>query len=500
MSVLLTFDVGTTSMKCCAFDENFSILASSTVEYTLNTRGEHIVEADPNIYWDGMCKSIRNLQEKGIDLKQIVSCGITTQGETSIVLNKDLEPICPAIVWLDDRADTQAAWLASEITLPKFYQTTGLPEIGGAVPLAKLKMLMENPDIKARAYKILLLEDYLVFKLTGQIKTEHSLICSTGYYDIINHSYRDDFLSLAGATRDLLPEVLPCGTVAGKVTKDAASQTLLPEGIPVVLTAMDQTASAIGAGNVRSGIVSETTGTCLTVVATTEKPDFTTGVPLQYYTHYDNQYLVLAYNTTAAIIMKWFKDEFIAQTEECKNSPLNAYDYMSQLAAAVEPGCEGLTMLPHFAGKAMPNFCPNVRGCFYGVSLNTKKAHFIRAIMEGVSYMLRENLESFEKAGIPLAQIRSLGGGARDTVWSSIKASITGKTLVTTQVQESTSLGAAFLSAKAIGMTADVPSLADRIISLGQTFAPDTAQQTVYNDLYQKYLQLDRAIAALSAK
>ena len=498
MRILLTFDVGTTSMKCCAFNEDFSMLASTTVEYALNTRGEHIVEADPGIYWDGMCKSIRTLQEKGIDLKHVVSCGITTQGETSIVLNRELEPICPAIVWLDDRAESQAAQLAGQISLPTFYQTTGLPEIGGALPLAKLKMLLEDPQIKSQVYKILLLEDYLVFKLTGQIKTEHSLICSTGYYDIVNHRYCDDFLRLAGATQDILPEVLPCGTVAGTVTREASGQCLLPEGVPVVLTAMDQTASAVGAGNVASGIVSETTGTCLTVVATTEKPDFTTGVPLQYYTHYDNKYLALAYNTTAAIIMKWFKDEFIAQTDECRNSPLNPYDYMSQLAATIAPGCEGLTMLPHFAGKAMPNFCPNVRGCFYGMSLNTGKAHFIRAIMEGVSYMLRENLESFEKAGIPLQQIRSMGGGAKDTVWSGIKASVTGKTLVTTQTQESTSLGAAILSAKAIGIAQDIPALVNRITTLDRSFAPDPGQQAVYNRLYEKYLQLDRAIAALT--
>lgn len=202
--------------------------------------------------------------------------------------------------------------------------------------------------------------------------------------------------------------------------------------------------------------------------------------------------------STAAIIMKWFKDEFIAATDECKSSPLNAYDYMSQLAATVAPGCEGLTMLPHFAGKAMPNFCPNVRGCFYGVSLSSKKAHFIRAIMEGVSYMLRENLESFEKAGISLAQIRSLGGGARDTVWSGIKASVTGKTLVTTQVQESTSLGAALLSAKAMGMVQDIPTAARQIVQLGNSFMPDPAEQTIYDALYQKYLLLDRTIASIS--
>lgn len=499
MGILLTFDVGTTSMKCCAFDEDLHLLASTTAEYTLDTQGAHIVESDPNIYWEGMCKSIRALQGKGICLQQIVSCGITTQGETTIVIDRTGAPIRPAIVWLDDRAGEQASSLTEQIGQQRFYSTTGMPELGGATPLAKLKLLLENPDIRARAAKFLLLEDWLVYKLTGVFATEHSLICSTGYYDIVKRDYCDEFLALAGADRSLLPPVLPCGTIAGTVTAAAASQCLLPAGTPVVLTAMDQTASAIGAGNIHTGIVSETTGTCLTIVATTEKPDFATDVPLTYYTHYDGQFLAMAYNATAAIIMKWFKDEFIAQTDACRNSTLNPYDYMSTLAADIAPGADGLCMLPHFAGKAMPDFRPNVRGCFYGLSLHTGKAHFIRAIMEGVSYMLRENLESFEKAGICVSQIRSLGGGSRDTVWSAIKASVTGRTLLTTMQEESTSLGAAILSAKAIGLAVNVDSLVEKAVALKGSYQPNAAQQALYNDLYARYLRLDKAIAQLEA-
>lgn len=497
MRTLLTFDVGTTSMKCCAFDEALKLVSNTTVEYALDTKGAHIVEADPNIYWEGMCNSIRALQEKGICLQEVLSCGITTQGETTIVVDSHGTPILPAIVWLDDRASQQARFLTKRITADRFYRTTGMPELGGATPLAKLKMLMDDPDIKRRAAKVLLLEDWLVYKLTCRFATEHSLICSTGYYDIIKRDYCDEFLSLAGASRDILPPVLPCGTIGGTVTAEAAAQCLLPEGTPVVLTAMDQTASAIGAGNIHTGVVSETTGTCLTVVATAEKPDFSTGVPLQYYTHYDGKFLALAYNTTAAIIMKWFKDEFIAQTDECRSSPLNPYDYMSTLAESIAPGADGLTMLPHFAGKAMPDFRPNVRGCFYGMSLNTSKGHFIRAIMEGVSYMLRENLESFEKAGIPVSQIRSLGGGSRDTVWSGIKASVTGRTLLTTMQEESTSLGAAILSAKAIGLAPDVSAMVEKAVALKGAYHPDPALQATYSSLYEKYLRLDKAIADL---
>ena len=498
MKTILTFDVGTTSMKCCAFDENLRLIASSTAEYSLNTQGAHIVEADPEIYWNGMCKNIRRLVDNGLNPHDIVVCGITTQGETSILLDRHGKPLRPAIVWLDDRAGDQAAFLASNIDKTDFYRTTGLTEIGGALPLAKLRWLNAQDDVRGKVAKILLLEDYLIYRLTGEIKTEHSIICSTGYYDIQTHTYREDYLRLADATASILPEVFPCGSIAGTVTKSASEQCLIPQGTPVAVTAMDQTASAIGAGNVMPGDVTETTGTCLTLAATTEKADCTTSAPIQYYTHYDGRYLALAYNATAAIITKWFKDEFIADTAEFCSSGKNPYTYMSELAETISAGSDGLIMLPHFAGKAMPNYSPNVRGCFYGVSLHTGKAHFIRAIMEGVSFMLRENLESFEKAGIFVNDICSLGGGSKDNLWCEIKASVTQKTLHTMQMEESTSLGAAILCAKAIGMTQDVAALARSTAKTKTTYHPDPNLIDTYTDFYRKYLALDRVVTAMS--
>ena len=494
MPVILTFDVGTTAMKCCAFDQDFHMLDSVTTEYSLNTPADHIVEVDPTVYWQGLCASTAALFSGKLDAKEIAAVGITTQGETTIVVDEAGQPILPAIVWLDDRADAEADQLTALIGNDRLYRTTGLPSLNGAVPLAKLKWIMDRPELKNRAHKVLLLEDYLLYKLTGRFVTEHSLICSTGYYDIMTRCYQQEFLSMVGADVSILPEVLPCGSIAGGVTEQAADETGLVPGTPIVCTAMDQTASAIGSGNITSGTVSETTGTCLTVVATTETPDFDLKVPLQYYTHYDGQYLALAYNPTAAIVMKWFKDQFIADSDDFCTSGLNPYTYMSQLAAAVPPGSDGLFHLPHFTGKTMPESCPDMRGCFFGMGLGTTKGHFVRAIMEGVSYMLRENLDVFRSAGIPISQIRSLGGGSRDKLWCAIKASVTGCELLTCDNEESTSLGAGILAAHAVGW-GDVSSLCAKAVALKDAYVPDAAQQAVYNDLYADYLRWDALTA-----
>ena len=499
MQVILTFDVGTTAMKCCAFDRDLRLLDNVTTEYTLNTPAEHIVEVDPSVYWRGLCASTAALFSGRLDPSDVAAVGITTQGETTVVLDEAGSPIMPAIVWLDDRAAAEAEQLTALIGSDRLYRSTGLPALNGAVPLAKLKWIMDRPALKKRAHKILLLEDYLIYKLTGRFVTEHSLICSTGYYDIMTRRYHDDFLRFANADVRLLPEVFPCGCVAGGITEKASGETGLPSCTPVVCTAMDQTASAVGAGNVTPGTVSETTGTCLTVAATTKAPDFDSKVPLQYYTHYDDSYLALAYNPTAAIVMKWFKDQFITDSDGFRSSGLNPYTYMSQLAAPIPPGSDGLFLIPHFAGKKIPQECPDMRGCFMGLGLGTTKGHFVRAIMEGVAYMLREDLDVFRTAGISVSQIRSLGGGSRDKLWCAIKASVTGCELLTCDNEESTSLGAGILTAQAIGW-GSVPALCAKAVTLKASYTPGSAEKAAYESLYRDYLRLDAMAVGFYSK
>ena len=498
MGYLLTFDVGTTSMKCCVFDSSLSVKAKSAVEYSLQTSDSHIVETNPAIYWEGLCSCIHMIKDQVIDLTEVEACAITTQGETMVLLGEDGNPFMPAIVWLDDRGSIQAERLARSHAFADYYRRTGMPEITGATPLAKLAMLFEDAQTQENIWKVMLLEDYLVFKLTGSVVTEHSLVSSTGYYDILKHDYCQDYLEYIGVKKDLLPEILPCGTVAGYVAEAASTATNLPRGTAVVVTAMDQICSAIGAGNVRPGVVTETTGTCLTLAATVQQPTALNNSSIQYYTHYDGNYLAIAYNTTAAIILKWLKDTFISQTEDCKASALNPYDYMSELAKNVPAGAEGLMLLPHFAGKLMPDYAPNVRGCFYGLALNTKQEHFVRAAMEGIAFMLRENLEALQQAGIYPKQVRSLGGGAKDPVLSQIKASVNAIEFVTTSEQESTSLGSAMLAAKALGWCEDLYALSQQVVKFHGIIQPNAEETKVYNSIYPQYLELDKLLSNYS--
>jgi xylulokinase len=485
MAAILTFDVGTTSVKTCLFDERFRLLQSASEEYKLLTPAPGIVEMDPGRYYEALCRGARGAMDAcpGADVAVLA---ITTQGETLIPVDRDGEALGNAIVWLDARAEAQAQKLKQALPADGFYRTTGLPEINGAMPLAKLMHLREEaPSLYQRAARFLLLEDYLIARLTGRQVSEPSLLSSTGYYDITKNRYDRGILEAAGLDGGKLPEMTGCGSLAGKLTARAAADTGLKQGTPVAATAMDQISGMIGAGNVREGVVTETTGTCLTVATTLDAPDF--GHPARpcLYRHFDDAFACLTYSPTAAIVLKWFRGEFL---------PDLGYPALDGMAANVPPGSDGVLLLPDFAGRVAPEPDASARGAFLGLGLNATRAHLTRAILEGVAFMLRENIECLARLGVVPGHVRALGGGARSALWSQIKADVTGLPVRTMEAEETASLGAAVLGAVAAGIHPDVRSACDRFVAPRAEFAPNPQNRSVYGEGYARY---QKAVAAL---
>jgi len=495
----LTFDVGTTSMKTCVFQRDFSIAFSHTEEYDLVYPEKDYVELPAEQYWQALCRGIAAVWKFGISAEQLRVVTITTQGETLIPVDGKGVPLTNAIVWLDNRAEAEAAELNAKLAPEEFFHTTGMTELTGATPIAKLLWLRRHcPAVSSKTARFLLLEDYLIFRLTGRMISEHSLLSSTGYLDIRNNCYWEKILRLSGVSQELLNPILPCGSVAACVTVEAAEQTGLLPGMPVATGAMDQIAGALGAGNIRPGVITETTGTCLALGATAKVPDFDMAAgKFSIYRHFDDQYIYLPYDPTAAIILKWFQENFMGQlAAECKASGMSIYQQMDRLAEASGPGAKGVLLVPHFSGKLVPDCNPNAKGVFYGVGLDTVPADLIRAILEGVGYMLRENLECFRAAGIPVQEVRSMGGGSRSDLWMQVKADICQTPFVRTMESEAASLGAAMLGALALGDFPDAQTLCDTCLRTDRVFLPG---QPVYESGYRKYLALFRALEPVFA-
>ena len=498
MRKLLTLDVGTTAVKVSLFGEDLKLIKSVINEYQLLTPKSDIVEMQPEVYWENAVAGIRSVMEQTkTPPEEVVCVTCTTQGETLIPVGANKQPLHNAIVWLDSRAGNEADIIAEKFDPAAFYAKTGLPEVNAYCPVSKMLWVKNNlPDIYAKTEKLLLLEDFFILKFSGEYATDPGLMCSTGYYDIVDNRVWDDILTAFSMDASKIPPVFPCGAVVGKLLPEVAGELGLSADTVVSTSAMDQISAAIGAGNTEAGIVQESTGTCLAVVATVDKPDLSKWSPVTVHCHgIAGKYIDLTVCQTAGIILKWFRNEFchdiVAESGEA------AFERMSELAASAPPLSKGLFLFPHFtgiqAGIQAPQADERARGVFLGAGLDVGRDCFIRAIMESVGYMLRENIEMMR---VEPSHVIALGGGSKSDVWCQIKANILGNKIVVMETEEIASLGAAMLGGAACGLFPDLPGAAE-VFSQSKTFSPETETVAAYKRGYERYLKLYESLKPL---
>lgn len=455
---LLGVDFGTTALKACLFDENGNILASESAQYKLITKGEFIEFSAEDFF-----KVFTDTVEKITSKFKVDALAVDTQGETMIVLDKDGAPLMNAIIWLDNRGAEQAKRMEEKFGLEKIYNLTGQAEIPAGYPAPKIEWLKDNaPEIYAKADKYLLLEDYIIYRLTGKFAASRSLYSSSLYMNIHTGEYIPEVLEYLGITKNQLPELKESGEVVGEW-----------KGIKVVTSALDQIAGATGAGVVKTGVMSETTGTALAVCALTEEfPPYYDGLKVSVYYVKKGVYCLLMWAPTAGAVLEWFKSNF------CETVGFRELD---EGADKVPAGCEGLIMLPHLCGTVMPENQPNAKGVFFGVELKHTRAHFARAIMESVAYMIKEYVEFM---GVELEQIRSMGGGAKSKPWCEIKSGVLGKEIVTLKQNETACLGSAIFAGVGIGAFSSPVQAAEKIVAIDRSYKVDNP---AYKEVYADY-------------
>ena len=491
MKHFLTFDIGTTAVKTCLFDESFRLLSIANDEYQLQTSENGFVELDANAYWDAVCQGAKKvLQSSTVPASEIDAIAVTTQGETLIPIDADGNALHKAIVWLDCRAERQAEALGKKISVEAFYRQTGLGEINGYLPLAKLMWLRENkPEIYEKTFKFLLLEDYILYRFTGLTVTEKSLACSTGWFSLADDEYSSELLKLAEIDEEKLPLLTEPGSVLPMpVLPQIRTQFGFSDRIRIVTAAMDQVAGALGAGNISPGCVTETTGTALAIGASVEMPDFEDENRITVYRHVKKGlYLMMPFCMTGGMFLKWFKDSFCAEEIlQAKQQKRSVYDILNEKAAEAPAGCGGLIALPYLTGSQSN---PNMRAVFFGAGLDTDRSCFLRSVYEGVAFMLRENLELLCRVTkTPITQIHSLGGGAKSPLWRQIKADVCAIPVGLPHQTESTSLGAAMLCAVACGCYPSVQQAVSQVTAQTEWIKP--TDKSEYENNYKKYREL----------
>jgi xylulokinase len=501
MVYLLGIDAGTTAFKAVLFDQNGKEIATAAHEYELNYHGADRVELDAEKYWEACKMVIRIILSKWPgQVADIKALAIASQGETLIPVDREGRPLRQAIVWLDNRAGHAAGTLKAEFGVDHAFKITGQPDIVPTWPAAKILWIRENePDVFKKAHKYLLLEDYLIFRLTHEFVAEGSLLSSTLMFDIHHGQWWDEMLKFIGISAGQLPEIRNSGQIVSELTDQAAQETGLSKSTLVVTGALDQAASTIGAGNTGFGLMTESTGSTLAICANISQPVFDPQRRIPCHFHaIPGAYFLLPWCQTAGMVYKWFRNEFYHNLKDLHNSDVSAlYPFMDEDAARIPPGCDGLLMLPHLAGAFTPESNPQARGVYFGISLQTTRAHFIRAILESVAFMLKRNIGLLEELGTPVTEIRSIGGGAKSLLWNQIKADVCQKPVVTVQTAETTSLGAAMLAGWALKIHVNLEAAAAKMIHLPGRTEPNPHLAAIYTTGYEKYIHLYQALEPL---
>jgi xylulokinase len=466
-------------------------------EYQLETPGADRAELDPELYWRACKKTVRGaLEQSGVRPEDVKAVAVSSQGETTITLDAKGRAIYPALVWVDNRAADQAVFLAERFGNVA-YSRTGIPEILPTWPACKILWIRQNePEVFARAAKFVLVQDYLIYRLTGRIVTDGSISCTSLNYDFINNRWWGDIQDAIGIRAEQLPEIVQPGTMVGTISDEAASQLGLTVKAGVVTGGMDQAVGAIGAGNFKTGVISESTGAALVIQATIVDPlsDPSRTVPV-YYHSVPGHYLFAPVVPTAGMAFKWFRDAFFQdEIRKAEADHVDAYDRLTEIAESVPPGSDGLIMLPHLMGAFSPE--PNLlaRGSFTGFTLSHTRAHFVRALLEGVAFLLRRNLDSIEHTGITIHEVRSTGGGARSKLWNQIKANVCNRPVVTLANEETALLGDAVLAGVAIGVFHSIEEGCGSMVVLKERIQPN-ADVEVYSESYRSYRELDQRLA-----
>ena len=440
MEYVLALDAGTTSLKGVLFDTAGNAVASELVEYDLHKPSPDIVELDSEIYWQSLTKVVKSILEKSrVDSQQIVAMGITSQGETLTVLDRDGRALRRSIVWLDNRSRAEADEIGRRFDADDIYCITGQQEMLPTWTATKILWLRKHePQVFGKADKYLMVEDYLIYRLTGQFATDPALCASTLYLDITENRWWSPMLELLGIREDQLPQLKSSGEPVGTLTPAVAKHLGLSPKTIVVTAPIDHVAGAVGAGNIRSGIVSETTGASMALCATCPEPTYDPQLRLAINGHaVKSHYVLFPWVPTAGMVLRWFRDELGGDAD---------YDRLCREAAEVAPGADGLTVLPHLSGAGCPNPSPDMRGTFWGLTLGHRRGHIVRAILESVAFMLRGNLELLEDLGAEINEVRSLGGATRSDLWLQIKADICQRDLIIMQCEEAACLGVAILA------------------------------------------------------
>ncbi len=495
MEYLMGIDVGTSGVKVLIINREGVVVSSDTEEYPLLTPRPGWAEQNPSDWWTASVQGIKSIINKsGISPEDIKGIGLTGQMHGSVFLDKENRVVHPAILWCDQRTTKECEEITNAVGESKVLDITCNPVLTGFQAPKIIWMRNNKPQLYKKITKVLLPKDYIRFLLTGKFATDVSDASGTSLFDVRERRWSDEILKKLKLSKELLPESFESTEITGYVTKDASKATGLKEGTPVVAGAGDQAAGGVGNGIVEEGFVSVSLGTSGVVFAHSEELFVDPKGRLHTFCHaVPGKWHLMGVMLSAGGSFRWLRDTFFTNGGKSENT----YDAMTSLASRVPPGSEGLIFLPYLTGERCPYPDPEARGVFFGLSLRHKKEHIVRAVMEGITFGLKDSVRIMEEIGLSVGdKFRISGGGSKSNLWRQMMADIFQGNTVRLVSEEGPAYGAAILAGTGVGLYKDVTTACKKIIREDEKsfLKPDRKNSAVYDRFYGLYKNLYRVL------
>ncbi|MEM2176649.1 MAG: FGGY family carbohydrate kinase [Archaeoglobaceae archaeon] len=470
--MLLGIDAGTTGIRACIYSLDGKIISHSYVEFPSYYPKPGWVEQNAEEWWKSVVKACNEAIKIAKAEKEIEAIAVTNQRETIVPVAKNGVAIANAIVW-QDRRSTEEVELIKSTFGEEISRITGLkPDPYFSLP--KILWWMRNcPKVVENTWKFMLVHDYIVYKLTGDVLTDFSNASRTMLMDLENRKWSDKIASKFEIDLDKLPELGNSGEVIGELKSKEIKVNSSPI---VVLGGGDQQCSALAQGVVEIGTLKSTTGTGTFMIAPVDKMR---GGDIVYSAHVIKKIVAEVSIFTTGSLLEWVKRNFYGS---------EGYEVLNKEAAKSGVGARGLIIIPFFAGAGCPHWDSKARGAIFGLTLAHERGDIARAVMESVAFEVRTNIELMEKLGISVDEIRLDGGGARSEIWNQIFADVTKKRCLVSSDVEATVRGAAMLAALGLGM-----KLKDVLKNFVPEFKVINPSESEYEKIYEQYKKI-RAI------
>lgn len=497
MEYLIGIDLGTSGTKTVLFDRAGNTVASKTVEYPMYQEKNGWAEQEPTDWWNATVSTLRAvINESGVAAQDIKGLGISGQMHGLVMLDETGEVLRRSIIWCDQRTAKECEEITRLVGAERLIEITANPALTGFTASKILWVRNNQPDIYAKCAHILLPKDYVRFMLTGNFATEVSDASGMQLLDVPKRQWSDKVLEKLNIDKRLLARLYESCEVTGTISEEAAALTGLCAGTPVVGGAGDNAAAAVGTGVVRDGRAFTTIGTSGVVYAHTSSISidpkgrvhtFCSAVP--------NEWHVMGVTQGAGLSLKWYRDNFCLQeVSAAEGMGVDPYYLMDKEAERVSIGCNKLLYLPYLMGERTPHLDPDCRGVFFGLSAMHTKYDMLRAVMEGVTFSLRDCVEILRDMNVEIGDMFATGGGGSSPLWRQMLADVFACPVKTAKSKEGPALGVAILAGVGAGLYPSVQDACDAMIKTNEPQAPISENTAEYEKYYKLYTELYPAL------